>query len=623
MQQSRPHDSSLRTGITALGVVFGDIGTSPLYAMRECFHPNHGLTVSWASTLGVCSLIVWALILIVTLKYVAYVLRADDKGEGGVLALLNLARAAVQAAGKSTTFVVTAGLLGAALLYSDGMITPAISVLSAVEGLGTLSDGLAPAVVPATVLILLSLFLLQRQGTRRVGLIFGPVMLVWFVTLAALGVSQILRHPDILAAVSPVHAFNFLRDHGKLSFIVLGAVFLVVTGSESMFADLGHFGRGTIRTAWLFVVLPALTLNYLGQGALLLAEPDARDDVFFRMAPDWALVPLIVLSTFATVVASQALISGAFSLMRQATMLGFWPRVSIRHTSASAMGQIYVPAINWLLMFGAMGLVLGFGSSSALASVYGLAVSATMLITTFLAYAVARYVWRVHWLLAIGVTLCLVTIEAAFVGANSLKILDGGWFSLVIAAGFFALMTTWRRGQQLMGARRAQEVIPLQDFFEVMRIEMPARVPGTAVFLAIDAEGAPLTLMQNFEHNRVVHRSVIILSVVVEPHPRVPVGQRVQVEKLSDGFYRVRARYGFMQQPDIPAALALLEEPEVVPQHTTYFVGRTTFLAETAPGMSRWRIRLYGAMARNAASATDFMRLPVDRVMELGTAVEI
>jgi KUP system potassium uptake protein len=513
--------------------------------------------------------------------------------------------------------------LGAALLYSDGMITPAISVLSAVEGLGTLSDGLAPAVVPLTVAILLSLFLLQRQGTRRVGLIFGPVMLVWFATLAALGVGQIVRHPEILGAVSPVHAWNFLRHNGTMSLVVLGAVFLVVTGSESLYADLGHFGLPTIRTAWLLIVLPALTLNYLGQGALLLVEPEAREDVFFRMAPDWALVPLIVLSTLAAIVASQALISGSFSLMRQATMLGFWPRVSIRHTSASAMGQIYVPAINWLLMFGAMGLVLGFGSSSALASVYGLAVSATMLLTTLLSYTVARYVWRFHWLPALAITMCLAVIEIAFVGANSLKIGEGGWFSLVIAAVFFALMTTWRRGQQLMGERRAQEVIPLQDFFEVMRIEMPARVPGTAVFLAIDAEGAPLTLMQNFEHNRVVHRSVIILSVVVEPHPRVPVGQRVQVEELSDGFYRVRARYGFMQQPDIPAALALLEQPEVVPSHTTYFVGRTTFLAESSPGMSRWRIRLYGAMARNAASAADFLRLPPDRVMELGTAVEI
>ncbi|HEU5077273.1 MAG TPA: KUP/HAK/KT family potassium transporter, partial [Polyangiaceae bacterium] len=592
MQQSS-HDSRLRTGIAALGVVFGDIGTSPLYAVRECFNPKHGVTVSWASTLGVCSLIVWALILIVTLKYIAYVLRADDKGEGGVLALLNLSRVAVQAAGKSTRFVVTAGLLGAALLFSDGMITPAISVLSAVEGLGTLSDGLAPAVVPLTVVILLSLFLIQRQGTRRVGLIFGPVMLVWFASLAGLGVFQILRHPEILVAISPVHAWNFVHENGKMSVLVLGAVFLVVTGSESLYADLGHFGLPTIRTAWLFVVLPALTLNYLGQGALLLAEPDAREDVFFRMAPEWALAPLIVLSTFAAVVASQALISGAFSLMRQATMLGFWPRVGIRHTSASAMGQIYVPAINWLLMIGAMGLVIGFGNSSALASVYGLAVSATMLITTLLAYAVARYVWGVHWTLALCITLCLAVIETAFLGANLLKIGEGGWFSLVIAAAFFALMTTWRRGQQLMAERRAREVIPLQDFFEVMRIEMPARVPGTAVFLAIDAEGAPITLMQNFTHNRVVHRSVIILSVVVEQHPRVPVSQRVQVEKLSDGFYRVRARYGFMQQPDIPAALALLEEPEVVPPHTTYFVGRTTFLAESAPGMSRWRIRLY------------------------------
>ena len=604
----------------ALGVVYGDIGTSPLYAIRECFHPTHGLSVTPPNVFGLLSLIFWSLTIVITAKYLLYVLRADNRGEGGVLALMALALGASK--GKVPALgIIGLGLFGAALLYGDGMITPAISILGALEGLVIATSAFEDWVVPITIVVLVILFLPQRFGTAKVGAVFGPVMLVWFAAIALLGILHIARNPGVLIAVSPHFAVRFMIDHGAIAFIVLGSVFLVVTGGEALYADMGHFGAKPIRWTWLFVAGPALLLNYFGQGALLIADPKAVENPFFLSAPRWALYPLVGLSVLAAIIASQAVISGAFSLTRQATMLGFWPRVEVQHTSAREIGQIYVPTINWMLMIATIALVLGFRSSSNLAAAYGIAVTTTMVITTLLAYVVARHHW--HWgvLPALSLTLVFVCIDLAFFGANAMKIAHGGWFPLLMGGAIFVLMTTWNRGRELLGQRIRAQIVPLEDFYELLRVERPARVPGTGVFMTSNAEGAPPALMQNFLLNRAVHQEVILLTIVTTEQPRVTPDERVRVEDLQEGFKRVVARYGFMEQPDIPKLLTDERIPTWPIEHCTFFLGRETVLAAVGGGMARWRQHLFSFMTRNSQRAATFFNVPPDRVMEIGSQI--
>jgi KUP system potassium uptake protein len=604
----------------ALGVVYGDIGTSPLYAMRECFHPGHGLTVTTPNVFGLLSLIFWSLMIVITAKYLAYVLRADNRGEGGVLALMALALGSSK--GRVPTWgVVGLGLFGAALLYGDGMITPAISILGALEGLVIATSAFQDWVVPLTLVTLVILFLPQRFGTARVGAVFGPVMLVWFLVIAVLGVGHIVAHPSVLMALSPHFAFRFVLDHGTIAFVVLGSVFLVVTGGEALYADMGHFGAKPIRYTWLFLAGPALVLNYFGQGALLIADPKAIENPFFLAAPRWALYPLVVLSVAAAVIASQAVITGAFTLTRQATMLGFWPRVEVQHTSAREIGQIYVPTINWMLMIATIALVLGFRTSSNLAAAYGIAVTTTMVITTLLAYVVARYQWGWGALPALALTAVFVTIDLGFFGANALKIAHGGWFPLLMGGAIFVLMTTWKRGRELLARRIRDQIIPLDDFWELLRVELPARVPGTGVFMTTNAQGAPPALMQNFLLNRVVHQEVILLTIITTEQPRVLPHERVSVEVMKDGFKRVIARYGFMEQPDIPALLTEHDIPSSPIEHCTFFLGRETVLPAIGGGMARWRQHLFAFMTRNSQRAATFFNVPPDRVMEIGSQI--
>jgi KUP system potassium uptake protein len=560
-------------------------------------------------------------VIVITTKYLFYVLRADNRGEGGVLALMALALGATRL-GRSSAVVVALGLFGAALLYGDGMITPAISVLGALEGLEVATSALSPVVVPIAVVIMVLLFLPQKHGTAKVGAVFGPIILIWFIVIATLGLVQIVQRPGILAALSPHHALRFMLEHGGIGFLVLGSVFLVVTGGEALYADMGHFGPRPIRLTWLYVAGPALLANYFGQGALLIADPTTIRNPFFLAAPRWALYPLVVLSLLAAVIASQAVISGTFSLTRQATMLGFWPRVSIQHTSAREIGQIYVPTINWMLMIATIGLVLGFRTSSNLAAAYGIAVTTTMVITTLLAFVVARRLWGWSWLAAGSLTALFVVIDLSFFGANATKIAHGGWFPLVIGAGIFVLMTTWKKGRELLGTRINEQIVPLEDFFELIRIERPARVPGTAVFMTSNARGTPHSLVQNFLLNRVVHQRVILLTIVTTEQARVMPDERVTVEQLDQGFVRVVARYGFMDQPDVPSLLEKLGLPDWSTAHTTFFLGRETVLPART-GMSRWRQHLFAFMSRNSQRAATFFNVPPDRVMEIGSPIRL
>lgn len=607
-------------------MVYGDIGTSPLYAFRECFVAEaHGAPRSPANVLGVLSLVFWALMLVVSLKYLFYVMRADDKGEGGILALMALAAPAKHDPGRFGLMVLALGLFGAGLLFGDGIITPAISVLSAVEGLKdvkAISHSVEPFIVPATIAILVFFFFVQSKGTAKMGAVFGPIMVVWFIALGVLGASWVVRRPDVLVALWPGHAISFLlRDHFR-SFLVLGAVFLSVTGGEALYADMGHFGLHPIRVSWFSLVLPSLLLNYFGQGALVLSKPEAFDSPFYGLAPDWALIPLIALSTLATIIASQAVISGVFSLARQAAMLGYWPRLRIAHTSDSMMGQIYVPAVNWAMMLATIALVIGFGSSTHLAAAYGIAVTATMVITTLLAFVVSRRRW--HWPLplAIIVTATLLTFDLAFLGANIFKIGHGGELPLIIAAGVYVLMSTWHYGRHMLGEYVRKNLVPLEDFYELLRVEIPKRVPGTAVFMTSNPEGTPPALIHNFLHNHVVHERVILLVVVTVDTARIREDERIELETLREGFYRLKGRYGFMETPDVQALLLHAGIPGLSLEHTTFFLGREIPLVERGQ-RSTWRHKLFAAMARNSANATTFFKLPPDRVMEIGYQLEL
>jgi KUP system potassium uptake protein len=611
--------------IAALGIVYGDIGTSPLYAMRECFHGPHAVAPTHEHVLGVLSLIFWSVTIVISLKYVLYVMRADNNGEGGVLALTALACLRGRGGQRPWLLLIALGLFGAALLYGDGMITPAISVLSAIEGLEVAAPGLASYVIPITIGILLVLFAVQRHGTAKVGALFGPVTLVWFAVLAVLGVVNAARAPQVLGALNPEHGIAFLFAGGGKGFLVLGAVFLVVTGGEALYADMGHFGTRPIRLTWFSVVMPALVLNYFGQGALMLTRPETAANPFYRMMPAWALYPGIVLATMATIIASQAVISGAFSLTRQAAMLGYLPRVQIRHTSETEIGQIYIPIVNRVLMVATIGLVLGFGSSSRLAAAYGMAVTTTMVITTILAFVVARRRWGWSLPTALAVSAGFLVLDLAFFGANIVKILDGGWFPLLIAGGVFLLMTTWRRGREVLGQAIQERVQPIQVFLEGVAGDPPVRVPGTAVYMTGSLHVTPPALVNNLEHNRVLHEHCILLTVVTRNVPRVPLGERLQVDDLGQGVRRVVAHYGYMEDPDVPELLAWDVDLGFTyrADKATYFLGRETLVPTTWRNMPAWRDRLFAFMSRNAQTATEFFHIPPERVMEVGAHVEL
>ncbi len=663
----------------ALGVVYGDIGTSPLYALRECFHGEHGIDVSRTNVLGVLSLVFWVLTLIISVKYIALVLRADNKGEGGVLALLSLALP--EKRGEPSrglrAFFIGLGVFGSALLYGDGIITPAVSIMSAVEGLNVATPKFEPYVIPITIAIIVGLFAVQRSGTGSVGNIFGPVTLIWFIAIAALGVRAILRDPGVFAAINPAYAVTFLLHSGKMGFVVLGAVVLVITGGEALYADMGHFGRTPIRLAWYTLVLPSLLLNYFGQGALLLSNPAAKENPFYNLCPGWTLYPMVVIATTAAIIASQALISGAFSLTMQAIHLGYSPRMKIDHTSSETRGQIYMPQLNWALMLACIGLVLGFQSSSALAAAYGVAVTFTMFFTTMLFFFAARRLWKWSWWQAGLICGLFLVIEGVLCIANLLKIAHGGWFPLVVALFIYTLMSTWKTGRRILGERLRGSMIPLNLFLDDVEQSAPHRVPGTAIFMSSNAEATPLALLHNLKHNRVLHKQVIFLTIVVADVPHVDPAERVEIENLrplrnadspspsnhgalpspaatpgsagvspvpsqasgpttdstiqrsnvstSQGFFRVIAHYGFMEDPNVPDVLerARAKGLHLDWMNTTFFLSRETIIPTKMPGMAIWRERLFAFLSRNAQRPTDFFRIPANRVVELGMQVEM
>ncbi|HSP02641.1 MAG TPA: potassium transporter Kup [Acidimicrobiales bacterium] len=614
----RPRTGMLALG--ALGVVFGDIGTSPLYAFREAFEGHgHELDVLESNVLGVLSLVFWSLVIVISVKYLALVMRADSHGEGGILTLTSLVTPAQQRGGRWV--LVLLGLFGTALLYGDGMITPAISVLSAVEGTTIAAPALADLVLPITIAILIAIFSVQRHGTHVVGRVFGPIMVLWFAVLGVLGARQILAAPRVLEALDPLHGVRFFADNGLTGILVLGAVFLVVTGGEALYADMGHFGHRPIAIAWFAVALPGLVLNYFGQGALLLEDPSAIDSPFYRLAPDWALVPMVVLATAATVIASQALISGAFSLTMQAVQLGYAPRLRIVHTSGSAQGQIYVPTVNWVLMVACIGLVLGFRSSSSLAAAYGIAVTTTMVITTVLFAVVARTLWEWSLGRVLAIAGGLLVIDLAFFAGNVPKIPAGGWFPIVAAAVLFALLTTWSTGRRLVRDRIQLGRTPLVTYLAGLADDPPARVPGTAVYLFSIPGMTPPSLVANVRYNRVLHERVVVASVVTDDVPRIEGRSRLRERQMGDGVSRVDVHYGFMEDPDLARDLAGVEGFHA--DEATYFLGKETVIATKRPGMAIWRERLFGVMGRNATSAADYFRLPPDRIFEVGTRVEI
>lgn len=610
----------------AVGVVFGDIGTSPLYTLKEAFSPHFGLVGNHDTILGILSLVFWALVIVVTVKYVTIIMRADNDGEGGIMALMTLAQRTLPQGSRSAYVVGILGIFGASLFFGDGVITPAISVLSAVEGLEVAAPGLEHWIVPITVTILVLVFFGQRFGTQKVGKVFGPVTALWFLSLAVLGVWNIIGAPEVLRAFNPMWAINFFIAHGWHSVLILGAVVLAVTGGEALYADMGHFGARPIRYAWYLMVLPCLMLNYLGQGALVLQDPAAVNNPFYEGVPEWGLYPMIVLATMATIIASQAVITGAFSVAHQAMQLGYIPRMQVKHTSHDAMGQIYVPGVNWMMMIAVLAVVLAFGSSTALASAYGISVSATMLIDTLLLALVARALWPRgrKWVLPLCVLFFIV--DVGFVVANGAKFFDGAWFPLVLGLIVFTLLRTWRRGRELLAAEIRKDGISLDSFLPGLMLAPPVRVPGTAVFLTPQTGMVPHALLHNLKHNKVLHERNVFLTVHTLPVPYAPADKRLKVEPIGDEFYRVIVRFGFMETPDVPQALMRSCEqggPYFDPMDTTFFASRETIVASARRGMPIWRDKLFAAMHRNAAPATGFFRIPGNRLVELGAQVEI
>ncbi|MGH8770577.1 MAG: potassium transporter Kup [Burkholderiales bacterium] len=623
-QAYRTRSSTPALTLLALGVVFGDIGTSPLYAVKETFSLAYGMPLTPANILGGCSAIFWALMIVVSLKYVTLVMRANNKGEGGIMALLALANASVP--DRWRAMVLIAGVFGAALFYGDAVLTPAISVLSAVEGLEVATSALKPFVVPIAVGVLIALFLLQKRGTAAVGKLFGPVCLTWFLALGVAGSWNIAKNPSVLHALNPVHALGFVTGHGFVSFVVLGAVLLAITGAEALYADMGHFGKSPIRIAWFGLVAPTLVLNYFGQGALLIADPSAIENPFYLAFPEWALYPMIALATAATVIASQATISGAYSLTRQAIQLGYLPRMNIQHTSATAIGQIYIPGVNWVLLLAVLAAVIGFGSSSELASAYGVAVMGTMMVDTFLTFFVIRFGWGYPLALCIFATGFFLAVDAMFFSAAMLKVAEGGWFPLVIGAGMLIIMTTWRRGRQILFERLRESSVPLSAFLSSLKPDPPQRVPGTAVFLTASPDSTPHALLHNLNHNKVLHEHVVFLTVEFRDVPWVPFTERIAVERLGNGCYRANVRYGFMNRPNITRALELGKEHglEFDMMQTSFFLSREKIIpvASKGEGMALWREHTFAAMARNAGSLVDYFNIPANRVIELGTRIE-
>jgi len=612
--------------IGAIGVVFGDIGTSPLYAIKESFGGSHHLALNHDNVVGVLSLMSWALFSIVTLKYVTLIMRADNRGEGGIMALMALVRRSLHKNDQLRWLLLGLGMFGAALFYGDGMITPAISVLSAVEGLEVATPVLKPYVIPLTMAVITVLFVVQQTGTARVAALFGPIMVAWFLVLAALGLISVAQTPSVLVALNPYYCVEFFLNNRGTGFLVLGAVVLAVTGAEALYADMGHFGKRPISLAWLWFVFPALLLNYFGQGALLLREPHTVQHPFFHLAPDWALYPMVALATLATVIASQAVISGAYSLTRQAIQLGYCPRLMIEHTSEKAIGQVYLPWINWTLYLAVIGLVLGFGSSSNLAGAYGVAVTATMAIDSLLIFFVMRKLWNWSLLVALPISSFFLFIDLSFFSANLLKIFEGGWFPVVVGVVVFVMLSTWKRGREILFAKLHPGAIPLEPFIKSITQHPPLRVPGTAVFLTASQEGVPHALLHNLNHNKVLHERVVLLTVRSEDIPHVPDSQRIDVVPLGHDFFRVTVHYGFKDEPDLPEALegCKCKGLEFSMMETSFFLSRQTLVPmPDEPGMAFWREKLFAAMSRNATSATVFFKIPSNRVVELGTRIEL
>lgn len=606
----------------AIGVVFGDIGTSPLYALKEIFSGHHPIPVTPENILGLLSMVFWAIMVLVSIKYVAIIMRADNRGEGGSLALLALITSRQNPVWLSWLLTML-GIFAAALFYGDSMITPAISVLSAVEGLEIIAPALKDFVIPVTVIVLTGLFMIQKRGTGLVGLFFGPVMIVWFSVLGGLGINQILRHPEVLVALNPYYAFQFIGDYPKLAFLALSAVVLAVTGGEALYTDMGHFGRSPIRLAWFGFVMPALVLNYFGQGALLLHDPQAIRNPFYMLAPEWALIPMVALSTVATVIASQAVISGAFSVARQAVQMGLLPRMGIIHTSGKEEGQIYVPFTNWTLYVAVVALVIGFKSSSNLAAAYGIAVTGTMLIDTILIAFVMRLLWRWHWIFVLMVAGSLLFIDVAFFAANAIKIPEGGWFPLVVGLVSFTVLTTWRRGRKLVNEEMSSSSMPLESFIDFTNDVH--RVSGTAVFMTSSPDGVPSALLHNLKHNQILHERVVLMTIKTADKPFVKTSKQVETQDLGKNFSRIIVTYGFMQNPDVPRALKACEAHGMTfdLMSTTFYLARETVVRAAKSSLTPWRAQIFRLMSKNATSATDFFKLPANRVVELGTQIAI